>query len=259
MSIIWEPCAAGARVLRVLGDSPALPCRKPWRVCLSPRSAVLLWPTSRSRPGRGAAGPTPMRSRPILWRSQPCPTRCAPCTARRFTTAARLRRLSLGAGVEGLGSDLFTNCRSLARLCLRAAPDAPTGLKKLLGAISADITAEFDGARLFYPNIPNFLTRTRPRTSSTITLRARATGCGNALRRPVRWTTPRSMHPLRRPVSARARVRSAGWALGRLVLPFALAGRPAPTMNFTCVPTRRPRSALPSTPGRGRPGGCWSA
>ena len=37
----------------------------------------------------------------------------------------RLRRLSLGAGVEGLGSDLFTNCRSLARLCLRAAPDAP--------------------------------------------------------------------------------------------------------------------------------------
>ena len=22
MSIIWEPCAAGARVLRVLGDSP---------------------------------------------------------------------------------------------------------------------------------------------------------------------------------------------------------------------------------------------
>ena len=37
----------------------------------------------------------------------------------------------------------------------------------------------------FTPNIPNFLTRTRPRTSSTITLRARATGCGNALRRPV--------------------------------------------------------------------------
>ena len=27
MSIVWEPCAAGARVLRVLGDSPcpALP------------------------------------------------------------------------------------------------------------------------------------------------------------------------------------------------------------------------------------------
>ena len=45
---------------------------------------------------------------------------------------------------------------------LRAAPDAPTGLKKLLGAVSADVTVELDGARLFYPEYSEFLDENTP-------------------------------------------------------------------------------------------------
>ena len=66
-----------------------------------------------------------------------------------FYNCRRLRRVTLGPGVEGFGSDLFTNCRQLQTFRLRAAADAPTGLKKLLGAVSADITVELDGAQLF--------------------------------------------------------------------------------------------------------------
>ncbi len=79
-----------------------------------------------------------------------------------FYNCRKLRRLTLGAGVESLGSDLFTNCRSLQVVALRAAPDAPTGLKKLLGAVSADITVELDGARLFYPEYSEFLDENTP-------------------------------------------------------------------------------------------------
>ena len=64
--------------------------------------------------------------------------------------------------MESLGSDLFTNCRQLRVFTLRAAADAPTGLKKLLGAVSADITAELDGARLFYPEYSEFLDENTP-------------------------------------------------------------------------------------------------
>ena len=79
-----------------------------------------------------------------------------------FYNCRRLRRVTLGPGVEGFGSDLFTNCRQLRTFRLRAAADAPTGLKKLLGAVSADITVELDGAQLFYPEYSEFLDENTP-------------------------------------------------------------------------------------------------
>lgn len=79
-----------------------------------------------------------------------------------FYNCRKLRRISLGAAVESLGSDLFTNCRCLQVFRLRTAPDAATGLKKLLGAVSADITVELDGARLFYPEYSEFLDENTP-------------------------------------------------------------------------------------------------
>ena len=79
-----------------------------------------------------------------------------------FYNCRRLRRVTLGPGVEGFGSDLFTNCRQLQTFRLRAAADAPTGLKKLLGAVSADITVELDGAQLFYPEYSEFLDENTP-------------------------------------------------------------------------------------------------
>ena len=162
MSIIWEPCAAGARVLRVLGDSPCpavpetvegLPVTEIGPYCFADKPV-------KAGARRSGADTHEITGNFVEEVTLPDTVRTLHSAA--FYNCRRLRRLSLGAGVEGLGSDLFTNCRSLARLCLRAAPDAPTGLKKLLGAISADITAEFDGARLFYPEYSEFLDENTP-------------------------------------------------------------------------------------------------
>ena len=162
MSIVWEPCAAGARVLRVLGDSPCpalpetvegLPVTEIGPYCFADKPV-------KAGARRSGADTHEITGNFVEEVTLPDTVRTLHSAA--FYNCRRLRRLSLGAGVEGLGSDLFTNCRSLAQLCLRAAPDAPTGLKKLLGAISADITAEFDGARLFYPEYAEFLDENTP-------------------------------------------------------------------------------------------------
>ena len=50
------------------------------------------------------------------------------------------------------------NCRPSACGCRRC----PDGLKKLLGAVSADITVELDGAQLFYPEYSEFLDENTP-------------------------------------------------------------------------------------------------
>ena len=162
MGVYWEECPAGARVLRVLGDTP----------CPAVPGAVAGLPVVE-------IGPYCFADKPVKPGAQRTGTDtheitgnfveeiALPDTVRTIHSAAfyncrKLRRISLGAGVEALGSDLFTNCRSLQTVVLRAAPDAPTGLKKLLGAISADITVELDGARLFYPEYSEFLDENTP-------------------------------------------------------------------------------------------------
>ena len=149
-----------------------------------------------------------------------------------FLALRRLRRLSLGAGVEGLGSDLFTNCRSLARLCLRAAPDAPTGLKKLLGAISADITAEFDGARLFYPEYSEFLDENTPAHIFNHNIE------GEGYRMRQCFTAAGAVDYAAFDASFAQACVGEGegalcrLALGRLVLPFALGGQARADYEF---------------------------
>ena len=65
-------------------------------------------------------------------------------------------------------SDLFTNCQALDRLSVRSAPDAVTGLRKLVGCVSADVSAEFVDsrgavlARLFYPEYFELLDENTP-------------------------------------------------------------------------------------------------
>lgn len=162
MAVYWEGCAGGARVLRVLGDTP----------CPTVPDTVAGLPVVE-------IGPYCFADKPVKAGAALCGADgheitgnfveevTLPATVRVLHSAAfyncrRLRRVSLGAGVESLGSDLFTNCRQLQAFCLRAAADAPTGLKKLLGAVSADITAELDGARLFYPEYSEFLDENAP-------------------------------------------------------------------------------------------------
>ena len=80
-----------------------------------------------------------------------------------FYNCRRLRRVALGPAADSFGSDLFTNCRSLQTLELHAAPGEPTGLRRLLVAISADVTVAFTGgARLFYPEYFELLDENTP-------------------------------------------------------------------------------------------------
>ncbi len=56
-----------------------------------------------------------------------------------FYNCRRLERIQIGPGITAVGSDLFSNCRALHRLELRAMPDAPTGLRRVVNALSGDV------------------------------------------------------------------------------------------------------------------------
>lgn len=167
MSVLWEPCKNGVRILRVLGDSPCPVV--PGEVAGNPVTEL---------------GPYCFAARPVTggcrWPADDTDTHeitgdfveemTLPDSLRTVHSAAfyncrRLRRVELGPGVESLGSDLFTNCKALDTFALRAVPAAPTGLKKLLGAVSADIEVEFlspPGASFFYPEYFEWLDENTP-------------------------------------------------------------------------------------------------
>ena len=162
MAVFWEPCTDGARVLRVLGDTP----------CPAVPAAVEGQPVTEIGPycfadkpvkdGARRSGDDTHELTGNFVEEVTLPDTVRIIHSAAFYNCRRLRRVTLGAGVESLGSDMFTNCRCLQAFHLRAAPDAATGLKKLLGAVSADITAEFDGAKLFYPEYSEFLDENTP-------------------------------------------------------------------------------------------------
>ena len=150
LGILWQACPGGARILRVFGDSPcpALP------VQIEGFPVVEIGPycfaqNQRSQPadarfwsvdGRGpAAYPHPIAGDFVQGVTLPAGVRALHNAA--FYNCRKLEWLCAGSALESVGSDLFTNCRALDRFILDAAPDAPTGLKKLVAAVSADIGA----------------------------------------------------------------------------------------------------------------------
>lgn len=165
MTFVWESCPGGARLLRLLGDTPCpaipdtiagLPLVEIGPYCFADRPAAggQRW---------GGADEHPITGAFLEEVSLPDSVRTLHSAA--FYNCRRLRRLIFGPALGALGSDLFTNCRALAVLAVRAAPGEATGLKKLLGAVSADIGAEFlggAGARLFYPEYFEFLDENTP-------------------------------------------------------------------------------------------------
>lgn len=167
MAVLWQPCAGGARVVRVLGDTPcpAVPDSVDGRpvvelgpYCFAARAAEsgALWPPD-AQDTHEIAGD--FLEQAVL----PATLRVLHSAA--FYNCRRLRSLELGAALDGFGSDLFTNCRALRTVALRAAPGAPTGLKKLLGAVNADLTVVFlgaPGATLFYPEYAELLDENAP-------------------------------------------------------------------------------------------------
>lgn len=165
MTFVWEPCADGARLLRVLGDSPCPAV--PAQLAGEPVTEIgpYCFADREIQGGRRWGG---QDGHPVTGRFVEAVT--LPDTVHTLHSAAfydcrRLRRLECGPALDGLGSDLFTNCRALAVFALRAAPGAATGLKKLLGAVSADVSAVFlggAGAALFYPEYFEFLDENTP-------------------------------------------------------------------------------------------------
>lgn len=162
MGLYWEPCPGGARLLRLLGDTPCpavpgtiegLPVAELGPYCFADRPV---------RPGARRTGDDAHEITGNFVEEVTLPDTVRVLDSAAFYNCRRLRRVTLGPGVEGFGSDLFTNCRQLQTFRLRAAADAPTGLKKLLGAVSADITVELDVAQLFYPEYSEFLDENTP-------------------------------------------------------------------------------------------------
>lgn len=167
MSVLWEPCKDGVRILRVLGDSPCpvvpgevagKPVTELGPYCFAARPVTggCRWPAD-STDTHEVAGD--FLEEVVL------PDSLRVLHSAVFYNCRRLRRIEAGARLESLGSDLFTNCKALRTFALRAIPSANTGLKKLLGAVSADIEAEFldgEGARLFYPEYFEWLDENAP-------------------------------------------------------------------------------------------------
>ena len=163
------------------GDTPAPPCPALLAVCPLWRSAPTALRKSLSGPGRNAPAPTPTRSPAILWRKSLLPDTVRVLHSAAFYNCRKLRQGTLGLGWNPRAAICSRTAANYG--CLRCGPQrTPHRAEKLLGAVSADITAELDGARLFYPEYSEFWTRTPPRIFSITALRARATGCGSALR-----------------------------------------------------------------------------
>ena len=142
MSVVWESCAGGARVLRVLGDTP----------CPVVPHAVDGVPVVE-------IGPYCFADKPVtggtLWPADSADTH--------EITGNFVEEVTLPDAVRVIDSAAFYNCRSLQTLELHADPGEPTGLRRLLVAISADVTVAFTGgARLFYPEYFELLDENTP-------------------------------------------------------------------------------------------------
>lgn len=173
ISVLWTPAATGARVLRVFGDTPcpAVPA------AVAGRPVTEIGPycfSARREPEGGALwGPEGADGAPLhplcgdFVQEVTLPQSVRALHNGAFYNCRRLRRVTAGPALRELGSDLFTNCRSLAVFCLLAAPDEPTGLKKLLAAAAGDIAAEFAPggrvqARMFCPEYQETLHENTP-------------------------------------------------------------------------------------------------
>ena len=98
MTVFWEPCAGGVRVLRLLGDTPC-PCRarRYSAVCPLWRSAPTALRKSSVRPGAQCTG-TDAQITGNFVEECTCLQMRGSCTARHFTTAASCAGSRWGPG-----------------------------------------------------------------------------------------------------------------------------------------------------------------
>lgn len=173
LCLIWQPCPAGACLVRVLGETPCpvLPASLAGHTlarigayCFAPAPRPVPGPvfvtcgsTSHEYPDFAAAlaaASLPEIAGSFL-QSVVLPDPVQQIDNAAFYNCRSLQSLSFGVFLRRLGSDCFTNCFSLQTLTLRALPGQASGLGKVLARISAPVTAEFRQgsflARLFFP------------------------------------------------------------------------------------------------------------
>lgn len=172
LGCLWQPCRDGARLLKVYGDTPCpvvpgqiegLPVIEIGPYCFAekePQAGQLSLPDGMSKDALHCICGNFVEEITL-------PDSVTVLDSAAFYNCRSLRRLELGPKCESLGSDMFTNCRSLTCLSLRCSPASPSGLKKLIGSISADISVEFienrqTQARLFFPEYFEYLDENTP-------------------------------------------------------------------------------------------------
>ena len=173
LGFLWRECPGGVRLLKVYGDSPCpvlpesiegQPVREIGRYCFAERPA----PEGKLTLPRGMEQG---QLHPIcgnFLEQLTLPDHLHLLDSAAFYNCRSIRRLEVGPWIDSLGSDLFTNCRSLDCIAVRNTPQAPTGIRKLIGSISADVGVEFLGqegqivASLFFPEYLELLDENTP-------------------------------------------------------------------------------------------------
>ncbi len=220
------------RVLRVLGDSPCpavpetvegLPVTEIGPYCFADRPV---------RPGARRTGDDTHEITGNFVEAVTLPDTVRTLHSAAFYNCRRLRRLSLGAGVEGWAATCSRTAAALRGCACAPHPMPPTGLKSCWGPSAQTLRWNWTVRSCFTPSIRSFWTRTRPRISSTITLRARATGCGNAFTAAGAVDYAAFDASFAQACVGEGEGALCRLALGRLVLPFALGGQARADYEF---------------------------
>lgn len=170
---IWQPGENGARLVRVLGETPcpvlpeALaghPLREIGPYCFAPAlrgepGAVYASLGSVTREFENLAAALAAFSLPEICgnflQSATLPDSVLQVSNAAFYNCRALQSLHFSKELRRVGSDCFTNCFALQTLAVHAAPSEATGLGKVLARITAPVTVRFCQekilAELFFP------------------------------------------------------------------------------------------------------------
>lgn len=98
-------------------------------------------------------GPEPVHDANAI-RSVTLPAHLQSVDSYAFYNCRRVETITLSGAVTGFGGGALMNCRALHTVVLRAEPNAPTCLQKLLGEHAGELDVRFEGdasARLLFP------------------------------------------------------------------------------------------------------------
>ena len=138
----------GAHLVRVLGDTPCpvlpdtlggapLTQIGPYALSASSHKAV-----AQGEQLEEQIGPAPASAVQLCGRfleSVTLPDSVAVLGNGAFYDCRALRSLEIGPNISGVGSDLFSNCWELHQLIVRTDPEQPSGLRRVINALSGDV------------------------------------------------------------------------------------------------------------------------